>query len=83
MYNGKVRTTVEIRPEHRAKLLELAAKRGEKGFSGIVAEALDVYFAEGRDADRVRRLRKLRGVLSDAEAKHLRNTTAAVRKFWR
>jgi len=27
-----MRTTIEIKPEHRAKLLELAAHRGQKGF---------------------------------------------------
>ena len=30
--NG-MRTTIELKPEHRAKLLELAARRGEKGFT--------------------------------------------------
>ena len=38
-----MRTTIEIKPEHRAKLLALAARRGSKGFSELVAEALDVY----------------------------------------
>ena len=28
-----MRTTIEMKPEHRAKLLELAAHRGAKGFS--------------------------------------------------
>ena len=38
-----MRTTIEIKPEHRAKLLELAARRGTKGFSELVGEALDAY----------------------------------------
>ncbi len=38
-----MRTTIEMKPEHRAKLLELAAHRGAKGFSQFVSEALDAY----------------------------------------
>jgi len=36
-------TTVEIRDRQRAKLFELAARRGEKGFSKLVQEAIDLY----------------------------------------
>ena len=44
-----MRTTIEMKPEHRAKLLELAARRGAKGFSDLVAEALEAHLqAEGR-----------------------------------
>ena len=38
-----MRTTVELKDKHRAKLLELAARRGQKGFSDLLAEAIDVY----------------------------------------
>jgi len=38
-----VRTTIEIKPGHRARLLEVAARRGEKGFSSVIAEALESY----------------------------------------
>ena len=41
-----MRTTIEMKPEHRAKLFELAARRGAKGFSGLVAEAV------GQEGDR-------------------------------
>lgn len=37
-----VRTTVELTAEQRAKLLSMAASRGEKGFSAIVREAIDL-----------------------------------------
>ncbi len=37
-----MRTTIEIRDEHRAKLLEMAARRGEKGFSSIVSETIEL-----------------------------------------
>jgi predicted transcriptional regulator len=40
-----VRTTIELRDELRAKLLEMAGRRGEKGFSHLVEEAVDRYIA--------------------------------------
>ena len=42
-YVAVMRTTVEISDSHRARLLKLAADRGEKGFSHLVREALDQY----------------------------------------
>jgi predicted transcriptional regulator len=38
-----MRTTIEVDAEHRAELLRLAAKRGVKGFSQIVKEAINEY----------------------------------------
>jgi hypothetical protein len=84
MYNDPVRTTIEIKPEHRAKLLELAARRGEKGFSGVIAEALQSYLESTAAKERLRkRALALRGTLPKAEADRLRQDTAALREFWR
>jgi predicted transcriptional regulator len=79
-----MRTTIELAPEHRAKLLALAARRGSKGFSAIVAEALEAYLrAEAdREAQR-RRAGLLKGALAGGEADDLRRTTAAIRGTWR
>lgn len=41
-----MRTTIELPDEQRAKLLELAARRGEKGFSKLVQEAVAEYLAD-------------------------------------
>lgn len=79
-----MRTNIEIREEHRAKLLELAARRGEKGISRIVAEALDAYFkALASDEENVRRALKLRGSLSRPEADRLRAEVVRNRESWR
>jgi hypothetical protein len=42
-----------MKPDHRAKLLELAASRGEKGFSSVVEEAIELLLTseEGRKHD--------------------------------
>src|SRR3972149_8519330 len=52
LYNVLMRTTVEITDEQRARLLELAARRGEKGFSKLVQEALERFIDEVEDRDR-------------------------------
>lgn len=79
-----MRTTVEIDDEHRARLLELAARRGDKGFSRIVSEAIESYLEalDRAEADRGKAL-KLRGSLSRREAERLHKETARIRGFWR
>jgi hypothetical protein len=39
-----MRTRIEIADEQRLKLLKLAAERGERTCSGVVQEALAMYF---------------------------------------
>ena len=79
-----MRTTIEMKPEHRARLLELAARRGQKGFSEIIGEALDAYLsAQAGKTEKRRRARLLQGVLSMKEARALRDTTAQIRGSWR
>ena len=79
-----MRTTIELSDEHRSRLLALAAERGEKGFSAIVAEAVDEYLklADDRAAARTRAL-ALRGVLSRRDADGLRTAVAEWREHWR
>jgi hypothetical protein len=79
-----MRTTIEIREEQRAQLLKLAARRGEKGFSNLVQEALELYLeAYSRADDKRRRALLLRGALGEKEAKRLRESTADIRGSWR
>ena len=79
-----MRTTIEIKPEHRARLLELAARRGEKGFSSVIAEAVEVYLAGSTEQDRFRkRALRLRGTLPRDEARRLRQSSDTLRGFWR
>ena len=44
----QMRTIVDIKPEHRDALLALAARRGQKGFSLVLAEAIEEYLDEER-----------------------------------
>ena len=84
MYKENMRTTIEMKDEHRAKLLELAARRGEKGFSRIVTEAIEKYLEEELvSVKRRRRAIGTRGKLEAKEVESLRATTIALRDSWR
>jgi predicted transcriptional regulator len=79
-----MRTTIELKDEHRAKLLELAARRGEKGFSDLVSEAIESFLANLERRETARRdALKLRGSLSDTEADEMRAVAKTLREHWR
>jgi hypothetical protein len=79
-----MRTTVELKPEHRGALLALAARRGQKGFSSVLEEAVESYLAGEADRERRRReLLSLAGSLSKLQTEALRRTTRKLREHWR
>jgi tRNA(fMet)-specific endonuclease VapC len=47
-----MRTTIELKDESRAKLLAIAARRGEKGFSRLIDEAVEQYVPARRGGRR-------------------------------
>ncbi len=79
-----MRTTVEIGDDQRAELLKLAAQRGEKGFSSLVREALDLYLRQHRARrEVVAQALKLEGSFSDDEADALEASVLQLREMWR
>jgi hypothetical protein len=79
-----VRTTVEIKDEYRAQLLELAARRGIKGFSELIEEALEMYFGALRSDEQARKKAvATRGALSATQAEDLRERVRELRASWR
>jgi hypothetical protein len=73
-----------MKPEHRARILELAANRGEKGFSAVVAETLDRYLeAQGGRTNAIRSALALKGSIREAEAAGLLSRTQGIRANWR
>ncbi len=79
-----MRTTVEMKREHRSALLALAADRGEKGFSSVLAEAIEGYLDGERErAARRKKLLSLAGSISAEEANRLRASTQKLRENWR
>jgi hypothetical protein len=79
-----MRTTVELKAEHRSRLLAIAARRGEKGFSNVLAEAVEAYLeSQGEWERRRQKALALQGCLKPEEARQLRETAVALRKSWR
>ena len=83
-YDDAMRTTIEITDEQRAKLLEAAAKRGEKGFSSLIQEAIDHYFeAAAERRERVERAVGVLGTLPEPSADRMERDAREVRRSWR
>ena len=79
-----MRTTIEITDEQRSKLLEEAARLGEKGFSTIVQKALDQYFDSAADRqERLAQALRAIGSLSEPEASRLEHEVRTLRRNWR
>jgi predicted transcriptional regulator len=79
-----VRTTIELPDEQRARLLEIAASRGKKGFSEIVQEAIAAYLeAEGQRTERIAAALALRGTVRGRSGSDLSELTRAARETWR
>ena len=73
-----------MKPDHRSTLLALAARRGQKGFSGILAEAIEEYLIGEKERARSRKeLLSLAGSLGPREARDLRRITRELRESWR
>ena len=79
-----MRTTIELSDEHRSRLLAIAARHGDKGFSKIIGEALDAFLkSDAADDERRRRALRLRGILGEKDAGQLRARATALRESWR
>lgn len=75
-----MRTTIEISNETRAKLMALAAKRGMRGYSEIVNEAIVEYLSKAEDQERdVEAILKLTGTLDEEEDKKMKSR---LKEFW-
>lgn len=79
-----MRTTVELSDEIRAKLLELAARRGERGFSALVEEAVARYLErEERRRRRAEEARSVLGAMEEEDAAELEASVRSLRERWR
>lgn len=79
-----MRTTVEIDDAQRAELLKLAAQRGEKGFSSVIRDALDLFIRQQRARkEAVAQALALEGSFSDDDAAALEASVRKLRAGWR
>jgi len=79
-----MRTTIELSDFHRSVLYQLSLKRGWRGYSKIIQEAIDFYlvYKEKSKEERLEIL-KLKGTFSDEEAAQMRTQIKEVRNNWR
>ena len=79
-----MRTTIEIPADQRAKLIEIAARRGLKGFSKIVQEAIERYLEEHLSGDaKVTEALSVLGTLDEEQAESLDASIRDLRSKWR
>jgi len=77
-----MRTTVEITEEQHQALSALAQRRGLRGFSTLVQEALDAYLHD-LGTDETDMLLGLEGILTDDEEREMRARIDEARAVWR
>jgi predicted transcriptional regulator len=78
-----MRTTIEMKPEHRTALLALASRRGEKRFSVVLAEAIESFLQGEVEREKRRKtLLSLGGSFSKKEGDELRNKVRELRQSW-
>jgi metal-responsive CopG/Arc/MetJ family transcriptional regulator len=78
-----MRTHVDLPESKIRSLRELASRRGFRGYSRLLAEAVDEYLARhgrGVDDERAARIARLRGSLTDGDARDLRRAVREIRK---
>ena len=83
-YNAFVmRTTIELKEEHRALLHAIAARRGWRGYSKVIEEAIEFYLQHHSEAKDVRRaLLDRRGAWGTEEAEKVREAIRELREKW-
>ncbi len=75
-----MRTTIEMSDDVRGRLLAIAARRGMKGFSSLVQDALESYLAElDSENERVRRAVLLKGAFRENDANNMRHVIHGLR----
>jgi metal-responsive CopG/Arc/MetJ family transcriptional regulator len=78
-----MRTTIELRDDQRESLAALAARRGMRGYSVLVQEAVD-QFLRRREDRALDTVLGLEGALTDEEARDLETAVAEIRsEAWR
>ena len=79
-----MRTTIELSNEHRSSLHSLAARRGLRGYSKLIQEAVDLYIQEttARESDS-KHLLKMRGTWNKEDARKFQKKLKGIRKNWK
>jgi metal-responsive CopG/Arc/MetJ family transcriptional regulator len=83
-HNWDMRTTIELPDNQRARLLDLAARRGEKGFSRLIQEAVERLLTD-HDSRKARTdvALALKGSMGAKAADDLAESVTRIRSTWR
>lgn len=79
-----MRTTIELSNDHRSSLHSLAARRGLRGYSKLIQEAVDLYIQQLTAKERnVTLLLKMRGTWNRDEANTFSKKLREIRRNWK
>ena len=79
-----MRTTIELTNSHRSSLHSLAARRGLRGYSKLIQEAVDLYIQQLTVKERnVTLLLKMRGTWNRDEANTFSKKLREIRRNWK
>ncbi len=79
-----MRTTIELSDDLISILRALAVKKGYRGYSKVIEEALNFYLKENEKRELARgKTLKMMGSWSLAEAKETRKRLEEIRKNWK
>ena len=79
-----MRTTIELSNEHRSSLHSIAARRGLRGYSKLIQEAVDLYIQRmTAKEDTSEHLLAMRGTWNSQEAREFRRKLKEIRKNWK
>ena len=79
-----MRTTIELSNDHRSSLHSLAARRGIRGYSMLIQEAVDLYIKEmtAREGN-AKLLLKMRGTWNKDDANAFSKKLREIRRNWK
>jgi metal-responsive CopG/Arc/MetJ family transcriptional regulator len=85
LLEGKeMRTTIELTNDHRSSLHSLAARRGLRGYSKLIQEAVDLYIQEMMAKEgNARLLLKMRGTWNKEDSRKFQKKLREIRKSWK
>ena len=83
MHDGTMRTTIEISDDKLARLRQMAALRGKRGYSELIDEALEEFFARSGPAPDEHFRDPFEGIWNEEDARIVRARIAESRGQWR
>ena len=79
-----MRTTIELSNNHRSFLHSLAARRGLRGYSKLIQEAVDFYIQQMATKEgNTKHLLTMRGTWNKEDTRKFKNRLREIRRNWK